>query len=164
MLLNHLRSLVYEKRIRDVWSYYLPLIQRILNYTVDGSIGTQPARLILGDLTTSDLAIDVPAKWSKCRRLSGQALRRSSNVGEGHKRLSIKESAQTSCRWSRKASRSDEVRGGPVCLAQVSQQAARQAIGSLSRPNGNCRYGSSGHCLSKRSNDYSEAATIQAPC
>jgi len=55
---------VYEKRIRDVWSYYLPLVQRILNYTVDGSIGTQSARVILGDLTTSDLAMDVPADWS----------------------------------------------------------------------------------------------------
>ena len=39
-LLNHLRSLVYKKRIRDVWSYYLPLVQRILNYTVDGSMVT----------------------------------------------------------------------------------------------------------------------------
>ena len=63
-LLNHLRSLVYEKRIRHVWSYYLPLVQRILNYIVDESIGTQPARVILGDLTTSDLAMDVPANWS----------------------------------------------------------------------------------------------------
>ncbi len=63
-LLNHLRSLVYEKRIRDNWSYYLPLVQRILNYTIDGSIGTQPARVILGDLQTSDLAMDIPADWS----------------------------------------------------------------------------------------------------
>ena len=55
---------MYEKRIRDVWSYYLPLVQRILNYTIDGSIGTQPARVNLGDLTTSDLAMDVPANWS----------------------------------------------------------------------------------------------------
>ena len=64
-LLIHLRSLVYEKRIRDVWSYYyLPLVQRVLNYTIIGSIGTQPARVILGDLTASDLAMDVPANWS----------------------------------------------------------------------------------------------------
>jgi len=34
-LLNHLRSLVYEKRIRDLWSYQLPLVERILNYTID---------------------------------------------------------------------------------------------------------------------------------
>ena len=61
MFLNHLRSLVYKKRIRDVWSYYHPLAQRILNYTIDGSIETQPERVILGDLTTSDLAMDIPA-------------------------------------------------------------------------------------------------------
>ena len=39
-------------------------MQRILNYTIDGSIGTQPARVILGDLQTSDLAMDIPADWS----------------------------------------------------------------------------------------------------
>ena len=45
-VMNHLRALVFENRIRDVWSFYLPLVQRILNYSVDGSIGTQPARVI----------------------------------------------------------------------------------------------------------------------
>ena len=43
-------SLVYEKRIRDSWSHYLPFVQRIINYTVDRSIETQPARVIFGDL------------------------------------------------------------------------------------------------------------------
>ena len=61
-LSNHLRSLVYEKRIRDVWSYYLPLVQRILNYTIDQRI--HPGKSYLGDLTTSDLAMDVSANWS----------------------------------------------------------------------------------------------------
>ena len=55
---------MYEKRIRDDWSYYISLVQRVLNYTIDGSIGTQPTRVISGDLMTSDLAMDVPANWS----------------------------------------------------------------------------------------------------
>ena len=38
----HLRVLVCEYRIKAEWSHYLPLVQRILNYTVDGSMGTQP--------------------------------------------------------------------------------------------------------------------------
>jgi len=62
-VMKHLRALVYEKRIRDSWSHYLPLVQRIINYTVDGSIGTQPARVIFGDLETSDIAMDVPSDW-----------------------------------------------------------------------------------------------------
>ena len=36
------------------------LVQRILNFTSDGSIGTQPERVIFGDLETSDIA---PANW-----------------------------------------------------------------------------------------------------
>jgi hypothetical protein len=63
-VMNHLRALVFENRIRDVWSFYLPLVQRILNYSVDGSIGTQPARVIFGDVETSDIAFDVPVEWA----------------------------------------------------------------------------------------------------
>jgi len=59
----HLRALVYENRIREFWSQYLPLVQRILNYTIDGSIGTQPARVIFGDLEISDIALDVTVDW-----------------------------------------------------------------------------------------------------
>ena len=57
-VMNHLRALVFENRIHDVWSFYLPLVQRILNYSVDGSIGTQPACVIFGDVETSDIALD----------------------------------------------------------------------------------------------------------
>jgi len=50
---------VFENRIHDVWNFYLPLVQRIPNYSVDGSIGTrsnEPARVIFGDVETSDIA------------------------------------------------------------------------------------------------------------
>jgi hypothetical protein len=64
-VMNHLRALVFENRIRDVWSFYLPLVQRVLNYSVDGSIGTQPARVIFGDVDISDIAFDVPVEWAE---------------------------------------------------------------------------------------------------
>ena len=38
-------------------------MQRIINYTVDGSIRTQPERVIFGDLETSDIAMDLPSDW-----------------------------------------------------------------------------------------------------
>jgi hypothetical protein len=56
----HLRALVYEHRIKAEWSHYLPLVQRNHNYTVDGSIGTQPGRVIFGDMVDRDLAMDLP--------------------------------------------------------------------------------------------------------
>ena len=34
-----------------------------MNYSVDGSIGTQPERVIFGDVETSDIAFDVPVEW-----------------------------------------------------------------------------------------------------
>jgi hypothetical protein len=58
--MKHLRALVFEKRIKETWSHYLPLVQRIMNYTVHGSIGTQPAKVVLGDISSSDVAMDVP--------------------------------------------------------------------------------------------------------
>jgi hypothetical protein len=59
-VMKHLRALVFTNRIKEVWSRYLPLVQRIMNYTVDGSTGTQPARVLLGDIAGSELAISVP--------------------------------------------------------------------------------------------------------
>ena len=38
-LMNHLRALVFANQIHENWSFYLPLVQRVLNYSVDGSIG-----------------------------------------------------------------------------------------------------------------------------
>jgi len=61
-IMKHLRALVMEKRIKEEWSSALPLVQRIMNYSIDGSIGTQPAKVIFGDLATSDIAMDLPAK------------------------------------------------------------------------------------------------------
>jgi hypothetical protein len=62
-VMKHLRALVFEKRIKPLWSRFLPLVQRILNYTIDGSIGTQPARVIFGDMIPSQVAMDIPASW-----------------------------------------------------------------------------------------------------
>ena len=61
--MKHLRALVFEKRIKANWSHYLPLAQRIINYSVNGSIGTQPSRVIFGDIVNCDLAMDLPRTW-----------------------------------------------------------------------------------------------------
>ena len=34
-VMKHLRALVFEKRIKDNWSHYLRLAQRIINYLAD---------------------------------------------------------------------------------------------------------------------------------
>jgi hypothetical protein len=62
-VMKHLKALVFEKRIKENWSQYLSLVQRIINYSIDGSIGTQPARVLLGDIAGSDLAMDLPESW-----------------------------------------------------------------------------------------------------
>jgi len=43
------------------WShYYPPLVQRIIHYTVDWSIGTQQDKVIFRDMVNFDLAMDFP--------------------------------------------------------------------------------------------------------
>ena len=49
-VLTHLRALVYEYRIKEHRSHYLPLVQRIINYTINDSVGTQPVCVIFGDM------------------------------------------------------------------------------------------------------------------
>jgi hypothetical protein len=58
-VMKHLRALVLERRVKQDWSRYLSLVQRILNYTVDGSIGTQPARVLFGDTLPVEVGLDV---------------------------------------------------------------------------------------------------------
>ena len=45
-VLTHLRALVYESRIKENRSHYLPLVQSIINYTIDGLIETQSDRVL----------------------------------------------------------------------------------------------------------------------
>jgi hypothetical protein len=59
-VVKHLKALVFEQRVKDRWSRFLPLAQRIMNYSIDGLIGTQPARVLLGDMAGSDLVMDLP--------------------------------------------------------------------------------------------------------
>ena len=66
-VLTHLRALVYENRIKEYWSHYLPLVQRIINYTIDGSIKTQPVRVIFGGMIDSDIAMDLPEGGTTAR-------------------------------------------------------------------------------------------------
>jgi hypothetical protein len=44
-----LRALVLDKRIKNVWSDYLPIVQRILNSSYTSSLDTFPARVVFGD-------------------------------------------------------------------------------------------------------------------
>ena len=58
-----MNALVFERRIKENWSHYLPRTQRIINFSVDGSIGTQPVRVIFGDIVNCDLDMDLPRTW-----------------------------------------------------------------------------------------------------
>ena len=49
--------------------HYLPLVQRILNYTVDGSIGTQPGMVMFGDMVDCDLSEDYPLKLREAQSI-----------------------------------------------------------------------------------------------
>jgi hypothetical protein len=58
-IMKHLRALVYSRDIKDDWSSMLPLVQRILNYTKDGSIGLAPAQILFGDMLPTNPFIDM---------------------------------------------------------------------------------------------------------
>ena len=48
-VIKHLKSLVLVKHDKDKWSMYLPLVQRILNSTIDNTTNICPAELIFGN-------------------------------------------------------------------------------------------------------------------
>jgi Chromo (CHRromatin Organisation MOdifier) domain/Integrase zinc binding domain/Integrase core domain len=58
-IMKHLRALVLSRHIVDSWSSVLPLVQRILNFSKDGSINLCPAQVIFGDMIPMDVSIIV---------------------------------------------------------------------------------------------------------
>jgi hypothetical protein len=58
-IMKHLRAMVYARGIKGEWSNYLPLIQRLLNFTVDFSIGESPAKVLFGDMIPTNVHIDM---------------------------------------------------------------------------------------------------------
>jgi phospholipid-translocating ATPase len=62
-ILKHLRAILFNKDVVQNWSTYLPLVQRIMNYSYCKSIGTYPARLLYGDRITADRGLTVA--WDK---------------------------------------------------------------------------------------------------
>ena len=45
-VLRHLRNIVFDKRVANKWSKYLPLVQRIINASVNSSTGVAPADVV----------------------------------------------------------------------------------------------------------------------
>jgi len=45
-VLRHLRNIIFDKRVAAKWSKYLPLVQRIINTSVNTSTGVTPADIV----------------------------------------------------------------------------------------------------------------------
>ena len=75
-VLRHLRNIIFDKRIIADWSKYLPIVQRIINTSVNSSTGVSPAEvvfpngLVLDKALVSDLSpIYMSSYLSKERKL-----------------------------------------------------------------------------------------------
>ena len=69
-ILRHLRAIIYDTRIVDKWSNYLPLVQRIMNSQVHESIGVSPASILFGNSLTLDRGILFPYQPNESVKLS----------------------------------------------------------------------------------------------
>ena len=45
-ILRHLRNIIFDKRVADKWSKYCPIVQRILNTTINTATGLTPAEIV----------------------------------------------------------------------------------------------------------------------
>jgi transposase InsO family protein len=51
---RHLRAIVFDKKVKNDWSLFLPLVQRIMNASVSASTGVTPASIIFGNAVDLD--------------------------------------------------------------------------------------------------------------
>ena len=59
-IMKHLRALVFDFRVNEEWSLYVPLVQRILNASTHSAIGIAPAQLLFGDRVQLNRGLLVP--------------------------------------------------------------------------------------------------------
>ena len=51
---RHLRTLVYDKKVKRKWATYVPLVQRIMNASVHNTLGVSPAQIVFGNSVRLD--------------------------------------------------------------------------------------------------------------
>ena len=51
-VLRHLRNIIFDKRVGNQWSRYLPIVQRIINTTKNSSTGFTPAQIVFPNQIT----------------------------------------------------------------------------------------------------------------
>ena len=69
---RHLRNIVFDEKVKNQWSHYLPLIQRIMNATIHSALGCSPASIIFGRALELDQNL-FPTK-SRLQHITGQPL------------------------------------------------------------------------------------------
>ena len=53
-VIRHLKTLVYNRKVKSKWATYLPLVQRIMNASVHTTLGVSPAQLVFGNAVRLD--------------------------------------------------------------------------------------------------------------
>ena len=51
---RHLRTIVYNRKVKPKWATYLPLVQRIMNASIHSTIGVSPAQIVFGNSVRLD--------------------------------------------------------------------------------------------------------------
>jgi hypothetical protein len=51
---RHMKAITYDRKQRDQWYRFLPLVQRIINASVHSSLGVSPAQIVFGNATNLD--------------------------------------------------------------------------------------------------------------
>jgi hypothetical protein len=69
-ILRHLNAIIFDTRIVEKWSDYLPLVQRIMNSQIHESIGVSPASIVFGNTLTLDRGILYPYTDNETTKLS----------------------------------------------------------------------------------------------
>jgi hypothetical protein len=62
-VMKHLRAMIFTDGVKSRWSMYLPLVQRLLNFTVDFSLGESPAKVVFGDMIATNVYVDLAASY-----------------------------------------------------------------------------------------------------
>jgi hypothetical protein len=61
-VMRHIKNIIFDKNIQYEWHLYLPLVQRIINGSINSSIGVAPSQLMFGNAINFDRGFVLPAQ------------------------------------------------------------------------------------------------------
>lgn len=127
-VMRHLRAIIFDKNTKSNWAANLPLVQRIINSSINASIGCTPADILFGNSISLQRDMFLPCKMIETKeiQLSKWASKRLTTQQAIIKKAQYVLNRQTEKHMSSASSKRTEYKIGSFVLVEYPENALRR--------------------------------------